>query len=127
MFPFLRFSCDHNRKKLYEEEFRQISKADSLILIFSFYRLYPVAEIMVAVVKDRLFSQCSPFPPFIRKYVLSKTSALIENRTETIAVALLLLRNFFMSVNVSWEGKQHWWCSCGQTHQPLSDQPSKVS
>ena len=86
-----------------------------LILIFSFYRLYPVAVIMLSVVKDRLFSQCSHFPPFVMKCVLSKTCALIENRTETCAVALLLLRIILMSVNVSGEGKQHWCFSCGQT------------
>lgn len=38
-----------------------------LILIFSLYRLYPVAVIILSVVKDRLFSQCSHLPPLIRK------------------------------------------------------------
>lgn len=73
------------------------------ILIFSFYRLH-LALIMLSVFKDRLFGQCSHFPPFIMKYVLSKTCALIENRTETCAVALLLLRIIPMSVDVSEEG-----------------------
>lgn len=86
-----------------------------LILIFSFHRLYAVAVITLSVVKDRLFSQCSYFPPFITKYVLSKTCALIENRTEASAVALFLLRIILMSVNVSGEGKKHWCFSCGQT------------
>jgi len=71
-----------------------------LTLIFSFYRLYPVAVIMLSVVKDRLFCQCSHFLPFIMNYVLSKTCALVENRTETIAVVLLLLRITLMTVNV---------------------------
>lgn len=73
------------------------------ILIFSFYRLH-LAVIMLSVFKDRLFSQCSHFPPFIMKYFLSKTCALIEKRTETCAVALLLLRIIPMSVDVSEEG-----------------------
>lgn len=75
-------------------------------LILMLILMYPVAVIMLSVVKDRLFSQCSHFPPPIMKYVLSKTCALIENRTETISVALLL-RIIPMSVNVSGEGKQH--------------------
>lgn len=105
---------------------KDFMRLPKLILILIFYRLYPVAVIMLAVVRDRLFSQCSHFPPFIMKYVLTKTCDLIENRTGTCAAVVLLLRIILVTVNVSGEGKQHWCFSCGQTCYLLLNQLSKA-